>query len=359
MSTQLGVVLLGYGLAGRVFHGPLLAATPDVQVRAVVTTDPGRRAQALEDFPEAIVLERFEDAWELDDIELAVIATANVSHVPLALEAIDRGLHVVIDKPLAPTAGRAEAIIDAAAEMGVGVHPFQNRRWDADFLTVRHAVASGDLGMPHRYESRIERMRPLPRGSWRESADPEQMGGVLYDFGAHLVDQALEVMGPATAVQAHARSVRDPEGADDDVVITLAHANGGISILVGSMIAAFAEPSFRVLGTRGGIRVDIADAQEAALRAGLIPRDATWGLQEGIAALVAVDGEEVKRTDLPLARGRWDLFYPAVRDAVLHDAAPPVQAQDAVENLRVLDAARASALTGVDVPLDPPAGHAA
>lgn len=359
MSTRLGVVLLGYGLAGRVFHGPLLAATPDVLVRAVVTSDPQRRERALADFPGAVVLERFEDAWELDDIELAVIATANVSHVPLALEAIDRGLHVVIDKPMAPSAGRAEAIIDAAAEMGVGVHPFQNRRWDADFLTVRHAIASGDLGMPHRFESRIERMRPLPRGGWRESADPEQMGGVLYDFGAHLVDQALEVMGPATTVQAHARSVRDPEGADDDVVITLAHANGGLSVLVGSMIAAFGEPSFNVLGTRGGIRIGVGDAQEAALRAGLVPRDGTWGLQEGTATLVTADGEELKRTEIPLARGRWDAFYPAVRDAVLRDGPSPVPAHDAVENLRVLDAARASALTGVDVPLDPPAGHAA
>lgn len=359
MSTQLGVVLLGYGLAGRVFHAPLIASTPQLAVRAIVTRDPERRAQAASDFPDALIFDDLEQAWELDDVELAVIATANVTHVPLALEAIDRGLHVVIDKPLAPSAGRAEAVIDAADEMGVQVHPFQNRRWDADFLTVRAAVNSGELGMPHRFESRIERLRPLPRGGWRESAEPEQMGGVLYDFGAHLVDQALQIMGPAIAVQAHARSVRSPEVADDDAVITLVHANGGLSILVGSMIAAFGEPRFTVSGTRGGIRIAGSDEQEAALRAGRRPSDGDWGLQSGSATLITVDGDEVTSIDVPLARGRWDAYYPAVHASIVGDGPAPVPALDAVENLRVLDAARASALTGVDVPLHPPAGHSA
>lgn len=357
---DLGVLLLGYGLAGRVFHAPLIRPTPGLTIRAIVTADAGRQAQARADVPEAAVLASVDEALELPDLDLAVVATANATHVPLAMRAIDRGLHVVIDKPLAPSAHQAQAVLDAAAEMGVQVHPFQNRRWDSDFLTL--LAAADELGPLHRFETRIERMRPELKGSWRESGDPEQLGGVLFDFGAHLVDQAIELLGPVHRVTAHVSRVRDAMGAEDDSVMLLRHECGAMSYIVGSMIAAFGDPRFTLLGRDGGIRISASDTQEDCLKAGRFPQiadgpDDAWGIESAEAALVTVvDGQPVAASR-PLERGRWDAFYPAVRDAIRGDGPAPVSAMDVVANLRVLEAAAQSARTGAEVVLHPAAAH--
>ena len=359
--ADLGVLLLGYGLAGRVFHAPLIRPTPGLAIRAIVTADPQRQAQARADVPEAAVVATVDEALERDDLDLAVVATANATHVPLAMRAIDRGLHVVVDKPLAPTAHQAQAVIDAAAEMGVQVHPFQNRRWDSDFLTL--VAAADELGSLHRLETRIERMRPQLKGSWRESGDPEQLGGVLFDFGAHLVDQAIILLGPVRSVTAHASRVRDANGAEDDSVMLLRHEGGAVSWIVGSMIAAFGDPRFTLLGSAGGIRISASDTQEDHLKAGRFPQiadgpDDAWGIESAEAELVTVlDGEPVA-SRRELERGRWDAFYPAVRDAIRGVGSPPVPAQDVVANLRVLEAAAQSVRTGTEVVLHPSAAHA-
>lgn len=234
-----GVLLLGYGLAGRVFHAPLIAATQGLQIRAVVTGNPERQAQAAADLPEARIIADPEVALDdLTGIDLVVIAGANRTHLPQALTAIAKHRHVVIDKPIAGSADEARRIADAAAGAGVTVHAFQNRRWDSDFLTIREIASSGVIGKLHRFESRIERMRITPRGNWRESPDPADLGGVLLDFGAHLVDQALMLMGPVISVDARARSIRDPEASDDDMTIVLEHLSGATTTLVGSQAAA-------------------------------------------------------------------------------------------------------------------------
>ena len=361
MSNERGVLLIGYGLAGRVFHAPLINSTPGLALRAVVTNDPERRAQAAADLPGIRLHATAEEAWtQLEDIDLVVIASANRTQVPLALAAARHGLHMVIDKPLAATAAQAHIVIDAAAAADVQVHPFQNRRWDSDFLTLRTLVAEGSLGRIHRFESRIERLRTLPKGNWRESADPEDFGGVLLDFGAHLVDQALALMGPVTSVTAHARSVRDPLAANDDMQMVLTHADSSISILVASQAAAFGDPRFVLLGTTGGVRISESDSQEAALKAGLLPSSPAWGVEPSeITAHVRI-GEtsgELVDTQITLATGRWNTFYPSVLGSILDGSPAPVPTSDVIENLRVLDAARLSADTGEAVHLTPPAAH--
>lgn len=361
MSDECGVLLIGYGLAGRVFHAPFIRSTPGLALRAVVTGDPERRAQAESDNPGVRLHSTSDEAWKhLDDIDLVIIATANRTHVPLALEAARHGLHMVIDKPLAATAARAQIVVDAAASAGVQVHPFQNRRWDSDFLTLRALADRGSLGRLHRLESRIERLRTIPKGNWRESSDPEDFGGVLLDFGAHLVDQALALMGPVISVTAHARSVRDPHAANDDMQMILTHANSSISILVASQAAAFGEPRFILLGTTGGVRITESDSQEAALKAGALPSSPSWGIEPSEVTAHLRVGEtngELVDSQIELVAGRWTTFYPAVLDSILNGAPAPVSCADVIADLRVLDAARQSADTGTTVRLSPQAAH--
>lgn len=356
---MINVLLAGYGLAGRSFHAPLINAVQGMRIRGVVTDDPGRRSQARKELPDARIFPHADQALaELDDVDLVVVANANRAHVATALAAIARGRHVVIDKPVAGSAHDAQRIADAARAAGVQIHPFQNRRWDSEFLTLRAIAASGELGRVHRLDSRIERYRALPRGTWRDSSDPDDLGGVLLDFGAHLVDQAIELLGPVEAVTAHARATRHAGAGNDDMQIALEHTGGALSCLVGSQAAAFSGPRFMLLGTRGGVRIDGCDTQEAALRSGRQPGGPDWGHEEFRASVRVADARhELAEEQRSLLPGRWDAIYPAIRDSIAGTAAAPVPFSDAIANLDVLDAARESVANGGRISLTAPAAH--
>ncbi len=359
MSQERGVLLLGYGLAGRVFHAPLIKAASGLQLRAVVTNSPERIAQARADNPGVRIHADTASALaSSDDINLVVVANANRAHVADAHSAIAAGKHVVVDKPLAGTAAQGQLLAEAAARAGVQLHTFQNRRWDSDFLTVQSVLASGQLGTAHRLESRFERLRVEPKGNWRESAHPDELGGVLLDFGAHLVDQALALLGPVVAVDAYARALRQADGADDDMQLVLSHQSGAMSLLFGSQVSAFSGPRVTLLGTAGGVRIQQPDTQEDRLRAGDSPLSQGWGTESFSGTLVigGLDGSS-QSTAVPMEAGNWPHFYEQVSACIRSGATSPVPVAQVLANLRVLDAARQSALSSTRVMLDPPAGH--
>lgn len=356
MSTPHSVVLLGFGLGARVFHAPLISATPALSLDAIVTSDPARQEQARQLYPAARIYSSAEEAWARPHA-LAAISTANVTHVAYAEAALDAGMHVVLDKPIAPSADAAAALADRARGAGRLVVPFQNRRWDSDFRTVQAIAESGDLGRIHRFESRIERMRVLPKGGWRDSTSVDDMGGMLYDLGAHLIDQALVLMGPVVALTAQVRALRGIS--DDDDVLVLEHESGALSLLFASQLGAFPGPRMTVLGTRGGLRLMASDSQEAALAAGVVPGPG-WGQEpdESAAELRTFDDTSVvNERKVPLVPGAWPEFYPAVARAMDGAGPSPVPIEDVVADLRVMDAARIS--RGERIVLDPTAGHTA
>lgn len=351
MTAQ--VVLLGYGLAGRVFHAPLIGAEPGLELAAVVTGDPERQAQAREYLPGVRILTSADEAWS-SGADLAVIATANSAHVPQATAALNAGMHVVVDKPLAGTAAEAQSLIDLADAQGRQLHVFQNRRWDSEILTARRAIDDGLLGTPHRLESRFERWRPAPKGGWREEGPAEDLPGLLYDLGAHLIDQALHLLGPVDRVFASVRRVRSGVMTDDDTQVVLEHVSGAVSILSVSSASAFTGPRLRLLGTDGGLWIDSLDTQEDALRAGRRPGDPDWGREADDARIVTgtADPRAIER-----ARGDWPAYYRGVVASLNGEAPPPVDPRDVVQDLRVIEAAHESGRLGVAVALDPPAGH--
>lgn len=348
MPHRLRVVLHGYGLAGRVFHAPLISASDDLELAAIVTADPERAAAAAADHPEAAVLPDAASALgRSGEFDIAVVATANVTHIPLAQAALDHGLHLVVDKPLAPDARAADELVEHARSCGRQLHVFQNRRWDSDFLTLLSLLTEGRLGNVHRVESRFERWRPVPSGGWREQSDPSAMGGLLYDLGSHLVDQLVLALGPVESVYAEVRSVRQVAGADDDVFVALTHVGGAVSHAWASFLAADPGPRFRALGDKGSWVVYGLDGQEDALRGGRRPGHPAWGVEsESRNSTLWPQG-----TYMPLLAGAWERFYPAVAASIRLGATPPVQTGEVVEVLRVLDAARSSATTGTVVRL--------
>ncbi|MYU19616.1 Gfo/Idh/MocA family oxidoreductase, partial [Streptomyces sp. SID8361] len=281
-STAVRVGLIGYGLAGSVFHAPLIAATEGLTLDTIVTSSPERQQQARAEFPDVRLVDSAYELWgRADELDLIVIASPNRSHVPLARAALEAGLPTVVDKPLAATAAEAEELAALAESRGLLLSVFQNRRWDNDFRTLRKLLAEGALGEVQRFESRFERWRPQLKGGWRESGDPAEIGGLLYDLGSHLVDQALTLFGPVESVYAEA-DVRRPEArTDDDTFIALTHTGGVRSHLWMSATTAQLGPRFRVLGSESGYVKYGLDPQEAALRDGLRPGgpSAEWGAE--------------------------------------------------------------------------------
>ncbi len=340
--------LAGYGSGGRIFHRPLIASATGLELVAVVTGNPERQAQVRTDVPGATPVGSLAELAELG-VQGVTITTPSATHAPLAHDALDHGLHVVLDKPFALTAPDARELAEHAAAAGLVLTPYQNRRWDSDLRTLRRLIDDGELGVVHRFTSRIDRFKPV-KESWH-GGSPEQGGGTLLDLGPHLVDQALFLFGPVATVHAELRTVRAGAGAEDDIELHLHHTAGVQSTLAAGMASAAPGPRLQANGTRAGFVIDGFDIQEEQLKAGGTPASLgdRWGVEPDSAWGTLFDGESSRR--VPSLRGAWDLYYPAVAAAVTDGVPPPVDPRDAVATAAVLDAARESAANGTVVSL--------
>lgn len=331
-AQPLRVGVAGYGLSGEVFHCPLIEATDGMEVAVIVTSNEERSARAAARYPDAQVVSEVARAW--CHMDLLVIASPNRSHADLALAAVESDLPVVIDKPLAATLEEAQEVVGAGGRVTV----FQNRRWDGDFLTLRAVLDEGNLGEVVRFESRFERFRQEIRDAWRESGDPRDGGGQLADLGAHLIDQAIVLFGPPSSVYAEVDTRRQGAVTDDDVFVALEHAGGVRSHLHMGVLAPMAGPRFRLTGLRGGVAIDGLDPQEAQLKEGLLPGSGGFGKREPGQILVA---GSVGR-ELPLLTGRYEDFYAGVVDWLKRGGKAPVDPEDSLRVMKVIEAARIS-----------------
>jgi predicted dehydrogenase len=325
------VALIGYGTGGAVFHAPLISAAPDLELAAVVTANPERQAAVRSRYPRADILDGPDRVWA-GGYDLVVVTTPNDRHVPLARAALDAGMPVVVDKPVAPTA--AEALSLAGGPLVV---PFHNRRWDGDFRTVARLAGEGALGRVLRLESRFTRWRPRAKPGWKETSDPAAAGGVLYDLGSHLIDQAIALFGTPESVYAELDVRRPGARAVDDAFVALTHGGGVRSHLWMSAVSADLGPRFRVLGDEAAYTTYGLDNQEAQLRDGLVPGDTGFGTSppEEYGLLGIPDHARPHRTE----PGRYEDFYPQVAAAIRGEAPPPVSLDDAIAGLRVIETA--------------------
>jgi predicted dehydrogenase len=326
--------LAGYGRGGRYFHAPLIGLAPECALAAVVTRNPRRRAELAQDLPGVPAVDSLGDLAAAG-ADAVVITTPLDTHEALVREAIALGLPVVCDKPFTPDASSARALIEAAERSGVPLAVYQNRRWDADFLTVRALVESGALGAVISFESRMEQYPPA--GGFATTG-----GGVLRDFGSHLADQALQLFGPAAAV--YAETHLTPSGFDDGFFLSLRHVGGVITHLRGDWALRGAPgPRFLVTGSSGTYAAESDDGQAGWLLSGRSARDEAFGTVPPSRWGRIYRGEDAEPEPVPAERGRWSGFYSALARAVRGEGPLPVDPRDAVAALEVLDAARLSA----------------
>ena len=350
----LRVALLGYGDAGRILHAPLVASTAGLELGAIVTTDPARAGAARAAYPDAAILRDEDEVWS-GGFDLAVLAIPSGGHAALAERAIAAGVPTVVDKPLTTTVASAERVVALARSAAVPLTVFQNRRWDSDFRTLRRVLAEGRLGRPLRLEARFEVYRPVDRARWQESPVAGDGGSVLVDVGSHRIDQAILLFGRPGVVSAEIHRRRIGSVVDDDVFVSLSFAGDVTAHLWLSRAAHASGPAFRVLGSDGAFEIDGSDPQWSALGRGERPGGRGWGRHPTVGRVTVEDGpDEGTRAVRPLA-GAYQQFYAAVRDALLGGGSMPVDPADAVEVLRVIEAAETSAREGRVVTLAPPA----
>jgi predicted dehydrogenase len=341
-SGDVRVALIGYGLGGAAFHAPFIATTPRMRLATIVTRDPERRSQAAREHPQANIVDSVQAVWdEAQAHDVVVVTTSNNSHVSLALEALAAGLPVVVDKPFAVHAAEARQVIDEAQRQNLMLTVYHNRRWDSELLTVKRLLAEQAFGDVLRFESRLERWRPEPKGGWRERGAPEFGGGLLYDLGTHLIDQALHLFGPVTHVYAELDRRRPGMQVDDDMFLALTHASGVRSHLIATSLSAQPIARMRVLGSRAAYLKVHGDVQEAALRSGARPDKPGWGEEPREHwGLLGVGDAAVPVRSEP---GAYQQFYAGVV-AALRDGAPvPVDPEDAVAGLEIIEVARSQA----------------
>jgi predicted dehydrogenase len=325
---------VGFGVAGRVFHSSLLAAADAYSVDLIITADAGRAAQAAQ--VAHAVAPRFEDLMDrAGDLDLVVIATPPQMHVSQAAAALQAGLAVVVDKPFTPTAQEGRDLVALARERRAVLTVFQSRRWDGDFLTVREVVASGAVGRVHRFESNFERWLDSLRVDGHGAVPASAGGGNLFDGGAHAIDQALHLFGPAELAYGAARSVGG-FGSDDEALVVLEHHSGVVSTVTLSRRAAQTGPRFRVLGDRGGYMCHGQDGQEAALRAGLSPNDPAYGITPR--ADWGVLGRPGAEDRIPTARGAYPRFYQLLAEAIRAGGPAPVDPLESVAVIELIEA---------------------
>ena len=345
---SLRVAIIGYGLAGAVFHAPLIASTTGMKVAAIVTGNPERQERAHRDFPAAAILSSAGQIWRDPSLyDLVVVATPNRSHLPLGIAAMNAGLPVVIDKPIAPSVSSAEQLILTSERTGKLLTVFQNRRWDNDFLTIRRLLdADLDLlGPITRFESRFERYRAAPRpDAWRELPGEEEAGGLLFDLGSHLIDQALQLFGQPTQVYAEVEKRRPGALVDDDTFVALRFASGVHAHLWMSVVTRLPGPRIRISGLRGTYEKWGVDPQEDALSTGMRPGDPEWGLEprEKWGRLSTEIGGIHIDGPVEMLPGGYERYYALLRDALNTGGPPPVDPKDAVATLRIIEAAQQS-----------------
>lgn len=336
----LRVGIIGFGMSARVFHAPLIESASGLKISIIVTTDPDKQEAARRSYPMADIVPTADALFDrCDDLDLIVITSPNGTHVPLGRRAIQRGVPVVVDKPVALSSDEANEMAMLAADRGVCLAVFQNRRWDSDYLTLVHALERGVVGDAFHLISRFAEFSPTAGSGWRNSSVPETGGGVLLDLGPHIVDQAVQLLGHVLSVFAEVDQRRKDANLPDDIFISLEHENGARSHLYGSVLGCGPAPRFHLQGTRGSVVVHDRDIQEQQLEDGIRPGDEEWGLlPPGVATLTTVDRTE----RIEIIRGRQEHFYQMLRDHLWGVGEPPVPCGDPGYVLQVLEAASIS-----------------
>ncbi|MGA9463388.1 MAG: Gfo/Idh/MocA family oxidoreductase [Terracidiphilus sp.] len=343
------VGLVGFGMAGRVFHAPLISSVEGLELAAVVERNSDNAAKL---YPNVKTCRSLDELLGDSSIKLVVVATPNSTHFEVALRVLEAARNVVVDKPTGVTSSEIQQLMELAGGIGLQFIPFHNRRWDSDFRTIQQVLLEKSLGHPVHYQSTFDRWRPgASSRAWKDDAD---QGGTLLDLGTHIVDQALTLFGEPDSIGAEVLRERNGEGGNDSFTIRLHYLTGFTATLSANCLSSIPRPRFHLRGTKGNYLKWGLDPQEDAL--GKITRvdSPDWGTEppDRWGTLRVETDENIVTQPVQPIPGDYRLFYAGVRDALLGNGKPPVAAIDAWRTARLLEWAQESSKTHRNVECD-------
>jgi len=345
---MINVGLIGFGLAGRSFHAPVISAVPGLKLAAILQRN---GSEAAAGYPDARIVRSLDELLAIRDIRLIVIATPNETHAPFARQCLTAGRDVVVDKPFATSYEEAASLAQFAQKSGLLLTVYQNRRYDGDFQAIRELVAAGTFGRIVRFETNYDRFRPnLKSNAWRE----QQVAGagIWFDIGPHLIDHAIVLFGLPAAVTADIRTEREGGKADDAFDVMFHYPNSMRAVLSSNILAATQRTRFLLFGTKGAFLKQSFDPQEMNLRRGEIPKDGPWGSEpeENWGLLTLSDGTNTMQRRIPSGTGDYRDYYANIRDVLLGKAEPFVTLPQVLHVMRALDLGRESSAKGCTIP---------
>jgi predicted dehydrogenase len=350
--AEIGVGLVGFGLAGRAFHAPVIRAVPGLRLAAILQRTGSEAAEA---YPDVRIVPTLDDMLAMPGIRLVVVATPNESHYELAHRAMATGRDVVVDKPFTPTMDEALALVRFARERKRLLTVYQNRRYDSDFQMLQQLIRSGRLGRIVRFESNYDRYRPvLKHNAWREQVRPG--AGVLFDLAPHLIDHALVLFGVPEAITADVRLERDGAAVDDSFDITFHYPGAMRAVLRSTMLARTPRPRFLIYGAAASFVKLTFDPQEMILRSGMIPPQGAWGAEpeENWGVLTFAKGAGFVKERIAPALCDYRDYYKNVRDTMLGKEHIAVTPEAALNVMQALLLARESSDRRCTIPWSPP-----
>ncbi|TVY54815.1 scyllo-inositol 2-dehydrogenase (NADP(+)) IolW [Lachnellula cervina] len=345
------VGVIGYGMSAKVFHIPLIQVTPSFTLHSIVQRTPKPTDDASKDHPTAKIYHSAPELIADPSLDIIVVTTTPDTHFAFTKSALEAGKHVIVEKPFVPTSSEAQQLVDISAKTGKLICVYQNRRWDTDFLTVKKLLDEGTLGRCVEFETHFDRYKAVRPESWKGTLGMAHAGGVVYDLGTHLLDQAYVLFGMPESVNAVFANQRNDGGEEpDSLTVLLRYGNGGplVTAKAGVMSVETKQLRYWVRGTKGSFKKFHLDVQEDQLKAGLKPGDGGFGVEseERLGELVLLEGDKTRGSVLknvePLTYATlYSEFAKAIGGG--GESAVPVKASQARDVLRIIEAAKESA----------------
>lgn len=346
MSDRICTALASFGMSGQVFHGPLLRVNPDFYVKTILE----RSKNLSKDlFPDACIVRNYEELLNDPDIELVFVNTPDKFHYEMTLEALKAGKHVVVEKPFTFRASEADELMTLAKNKNLVLTVYQNRRWDGDFMTVKQVIDFGILGKVVEFESHFDRYRPVVAGNtWKEEGD--EYGGVLYNLGSHMMDQALLLFGFPAGVTAHLKMIRPDAKVFDFYEIRLHYPDVHVTLKC-SYLVREEGPRYIVHGTAGSFLKWGIDPQEELLKKGFLPAGSEWGREtEDKWGILNTKFQGIDfKGKVATRNGDYPAFYNNLYEAIRTGKPLAVKPEEARDGIRVLEASLESHRSGKTV----------
>ncbi len=326
MNMLINTGIIGFGLSGKVFHTPFIHTHPAFHLSAIVERN---RKDSQKTYPDIRVYQDHHELLADKSIDLIVVATPNIHHYSMVKESLLTGKHVIVEKPFVPSSSEADELIILSEKTAKKIFVYQNRRWDGDFLTIQKLISENRLGAISHYEAHFDRFSPaLKPNAWRDKDIPG--GGILFDLGAHLIDQVLVLFGLPQKIKAVIQSERPGSIVDDCFALSMYYPEKTVLLKAG-MLVEKEGPRFIIKGQKGTFTKYGIDPQEAALKKGELPHGDNWGSDD--AAHFGTIKTEKTSSPVPTEKGNYMGFYDNVYDVLFKNkpqAVSPEEGRDVI-----------------------------